>query len=224
MRAARALVFVGTCAICASCAVGSGTGEVKGKLYVQECTQDLSTYDMQADFFGANAYHNQLIISIQHGGGTSEYTDTLTIAVQDLDRVEADIEAGKATYDLAQFERPPGSPVSLPPPLVRVSLDLRGSCGQQHLNPVGDPTQVALEATGGTLTFTAILHGDIQSRDTNSKRIEGTFAVHVEDPRGWGTVSTSTPLPPGCKTYSCGDIHGNFKFFYQRGGPAQPFP
>jgi hypothetical protein len=259
MRVARTLVFAAICALPASCAVGSGSGSVKGALHVPGCG-DFGDYDMNADFFGANAYRNQLIISIQHGGGTPEYGDSLTITVQDMDDVESKIEAARgagATFNLgdcsapvaggdaggdappaetgvdagsdaavgdatpatdagptsgACFERPPGSPVNVPPPPIQMALNLRGLCGKQLLNPLGDLTQVTLEAVGGTITFTSILHGDIQSRDTNSKRIEGTFAVHVADPRGWGTDQAT------------GDISGNFKFFYQRGGPAQPFP
>jgi hypothetical protein len=263
MRAARSLVFAAICGVLASCAVGSGSGSVKGSLHVPGCG-DFGDYDMNADFFGANAYRSQLIISIQHGGGIPEYADSLTITVQDMNDVESRIEASGgagATFTIgdcgttatagdagpdsvsdapisdatpdaggdatvadaspvgdagptsgACFERPPGSPVNLPPPPVQMVLNLRGLCGTQALNPTGDLTQIALEATGGTITFTSILHGDIQSRDTNSKRIEGTFSVHLADPRGWGTDQAT------------GDITGNFKFFYQRGGPAQPFP
>src|SRR5438270_10099590 len=161
---------------------------------------------MQADFFGANAYRNQLIISIQHGGGTSEYGDTLTITVQDMDGIERAIEAsgGAGTsidlrcpdLTLTCFERPPGTPVSVQPPPVQIALNLRHSCGAPYLNPLGDQTQIVLEAISGTITFTSILHGDIQSRDTNSKRIQGTFSVHVEDPRGWGGVSSDPSLTP----------------------------
>ena len=197
------------------CAVGNGEGSVKGSLTIPDCDADLSNYDMNADFFAASVSYSQLIITIQHGGGSSEYADTVTIAVQDFDAVQqAIVDSGaahKATFDIAAFERPPGAPVNDKPPPVRLSALFRGSCGTQRFNP-GDVSQVGLVATKGTIEFTSIFHGSVQSRETNDKRIEGTFHVDVEDPRGWGTKPAK------------GHLDGTFKFFYQRGGPAQPFP
>ena len=197
------------------CAVGNGEGSVKGNLTIPDCDADLSHYDMRADFFAASVSSSQLIITIQHGGGSSEYTDTVTIAVQDYDAVQKAIEDSgvmhEASFDISAFERPPGAPVSEKPPPVRLSALMRGSCGTQRFNP-GDVSQVGLVATKGSIRFSSIFHGSVQSRDTNDKRIQGSFNVEVEDPRGWGT----TPAK--------GHLEGDFKFFYQRGGPAQPFP
>jgi hypothetical protein len=114
----------------------------------------------------------------------------------------------------------------VPPPLVQLSLSLRRTCGSDKLN-VGDKAQVVLHAVSGTVDFTAIVHGDVSSRDTNSKRIEGTFAVQVEDPRCPATPPPGSTTVPPCGwgiAPSHGNLTGQFKFFYQRGGPAQPFP
>ena len=224
LRWASAISAVGVVAglglVAAACAVGKGEGWVHGELNVPGCDQDLSHYDMNADFFGANAVNGQMTIRIQHGGDYQEYADSVTIAVQDIEYVNRQIEASSADPRTAvipvQLERPPGSPVSLAPPLVRLSLSLRSTCGTHIYNPLGDEPQVVLSATSGTVTFTSIVHGDLSSRDTNSKRIEGTFDVTVEDPRNYSA-------PDGTKTPTS-HLTGYFKFFYQRGGPAQPFP
>jgi len=87
---------------------------------------------------------------------------------------------------------------------------LEGTCGTGQYDPsdVGDYT---LDAVSGTITFTSMLSGDPYSSDTNSKRIAGHFEnVVVQDPRNATT------------TY--GTISGDFRFFFQVGAPAQPFP
>ena len=193
----------------ASCTVGKGEGSVHGSLQVTGCAgKDLSSYDMGADFFGGLATDNQLVIRIQQGGGIQEYADSLTIGIQDTNEVEQNLGVPLPVA----LERPPGSAPNVRPPLIQATLSLRATCGARKLAPGDDPA-VVLHAVRGTVTFSYILHGDVQSRDTNSKRIEGVFDLDVEDPRGWGTAGVST-----------GHISGFFKFFYQRGGPAQPFP
>ena len=208
-------LVVGLGALGSACAVGKGEGWVKGELTVPGCDKDLSHYDMNPDFFAANAVNGQMTIRIQPGGDFQEYADSVTIAVQDIEYVH---EKKISVPIPVQLERPPGAPVGLQPPLVRLSLSLRGTCGSHTFNPAGDKPQVILHATSGTVTFTSILHGDASSRDTNSKRIEGTFDVVVEDPRNYSY--DSDPATPKLT----GHLTGAFKFFYQRGGPAQPFP
>ncbi|MEO7093728.1 MAG: hypothetical protein ABI175_10790 [Polyangiales bacterium] len=215
LRWVSAIALVaGLGAIASACAVGKGEGWVRGEIQpIGGCDVDLSHYDMEADFFAANAVNGQMLMRIQQGGDFQEYADSVTIAVQDVEEVNAHRIGTPITVEL---ERPPGSPVGLRPPLVRMSLSLRGTCGSHTFNPLGDPSYVVLHATSGTVTFTSILHGDVSSRDTNSKRIEGTFDVTIEDPRNYtydDTVARKTS-----------HLTGAFKFFYQRGGPAQPFP
>jgi hypothetical protein len=207
------LAAVALAAVVASCTVGKGEGWVHGSLSVPGCgSEELGSYDMNPDFFGGLAAQRQLTIRIQQGGDFQEYADSVTIAIQDIEEVFRRIEAGGGSAAIpVELQRPPGSAPNVPPPLARLTLSLRGTCGSHKLN-VGDDPNVVLHGTSGTITFTSILHGDLGSRDTNSKRIEGTFDVVVEDPRGWGT----TPAK--------GTLQGGFKFFYQRGGPAQPFP
>lgn len=192
-----------------ACEVGQGTGRVYGNLQVEGCgDKDLSAYDMAPDFFGAISVKDQLLIRIQKGGDLQEYNDNLVISVDDRTKV---VDGQPIQIEL---QRPNGSQPSVPPPLVRMTLSLRGTCGSGKVGPSDDPA-VVLHAVRGTITFKSILRGDPSSSDTNSKRIEGFFNdVELEDPRH----------AEGEPARSAGKLSGEFKFFYQRGGPAQPFP
>ena len=219
MRAAAARwAMVALVTTTAACAVGKGTGSVTGNISLVGCDADLAHYDMQPDFFSATEAHGQLIIRIQPGGYYQEYSDSVTIAVQSYEDINAQIAAGGGSATIpVSLERPPGSAPSVPPPPVRLTLSLRKSCGSDKLNPATDNPYVVLHAVSGTIKFTSILHGDIYSRDTNGKRIEGEFHVELADPRTWGTEAANGQAANG-------HLDGTFKFFYQRGGPAQPFP
>lgn len=192
-----------------SCEVGQGVGNVRGNLRVEGgCDgKDLSGYDMGPDFFGAIAAETKLLIRIQRGGDLQEYADSLVISVDDTNRVQDGVAIP------IKLHRAPGSPPSSVAEPVKISLGLRGTCGTGRVGTNDNP-QVVLQAVGGTITFKRILRGDPSSEDTNSKRIEGTFDLEMEDPRH----------PEGAAARSAGKLTGDFKFFYQRGGPAQPFP
>jgi hypothetical protein len=228
-RLVAALLFVaGAGAGAMACAVGQGSGDVTGSIVLPACNKDaeLRAYDMQANFFAAEASGNQLLIRIQQGGGFQEYADSLTILVHDvqgtLGAIEASTPSGdppekSVTYDV-QLERLPGAAPWTPFPDAQMSFSLRGTCGQA-IYSAGDQTQLVLHAVSGQITFTSIFNGDINTRDTNAKKIKGSFTnVHVVDPR------EGDPSVPDSKRTKYGTISGSFSFFYQRGGPAQNFP
>jgi hypothetical protein len=219
--AAAAGLLALTGALGSACAVGQGTGSVTGSIVLPVCEKDLSHYDMGADFFAGVASGNQLSIRIQQGGGFQEYADSLTILVNDVQGTLNDIAASGGAhaveYDV-ELERLPGSAPWVKPPKAQMSLSLRGTCGEPRYS-AGDQIQVVLHAISGKITFTNIFNGDINTRDTNAKRIEGHFEnVHVVDPR------EGDPSVPDSARTQYGTISGSFSFFYQRGGPAQPFP
>lgn len=196
-----------TAAASLSCEVGQGIGNVRGSIRVECEGKDLSEYDMGPDFYGAIAAKSQLLIRIQRGGDLQEYNDNLVIVIDDTNRIQDNVPI------TLKLHRPPGAAPSTVGEPVRMSLSLRGTCGTGRLG-AADPPQVVLHAIGGTITFKSVLRGDPSSADTNSKRIEGSFNVQLEDPRH----------PDGAAARSAGTLTGDFKFFYQRGGPAQPFP
>ncbi len=223
--AAALLVLAGAGANAMACAVGQGSGDVTGSITLPVCNKDLSAYDMGANFFAAEASGDQLLIRIQQGGGFQEYADALTILVHDVQGTLAKIAAStppdgqpkSVTYDV-QLERLPGSAPWVPFPDVQMSLSLRGTCGAP-IYSAGDQIQLVMHAVSGKITFTNIFNGDINTRDTNAKRISGTFEnVHLVDPR------EGDPSVPDAQRTEFGTISGSFSFFYQRGGPAQNFP
>jgi hypothetical protein len=209
------MALVAMVALAGSCAVGEGEGFVKGSLKLDKCDADLSGYDMNPNFFGAQSVGPQLLIRIQKGADLQEYQDNLIISVDDVDYVRSLIDADHHGQPIpVEAERLPGSPPAKPGPQVRMSFSLRGTCGSPKLNP-GDNPEVILHATTGNIVFDYIYDPSADSRDTNAKRIEGHFEnVLFEDPR--------KPMSAGGK--NGGTLSGQFKFFYQRGGPAQPFP
>ncbi len=205
-----------------ACAVGQGNGYVIGSIVLPACNKDLSNYDMQANFFAGEASGNQLEIRIQQGGGTQEYADSLTILVHDVQGTLSKINAStdhEVTYDV-QLPKLPGSEPWLPSPEVEMTLSLRGTCGQPVYS-AGDQALLVLHGISGKITFAHMFNGDINTRDTNAKRIDGEFlgaGVRLVDPRE-GDASV-----PDSQRTQYGNITGKFSFFYQRGGPAQSFP
>jgi hypothetical protein len=183
-------------------------------LKVADCSKDLSNYNMQPSFFSAmtsGPTNNQLLIRIQPGGYSQEYEDSLTISINDRASIAAMVAAadGGAPVPIS-LETPPGSEPGVPPPQVQMVLSLRGTCGPGQYDP-SDLSDVTLDAVSGNITFTSMLSGDPYSSDTNSKRIAGHFEnVAVQDPRN--------------PTATYGTITGDFRFFFQVGAPAQPFP
>jgi hypothetical protein len=223
VRSATAALVVGA-STAVACAVGQGTGHVHGSFVVPICNgKNLSSYDMQPNFFAADAsdpqgntpLDSQVVLRIQNGGGSVEYADSLIIVVQDADAVEAAIVGDpntpqSVTLDIG-LERPPGSAVSVAAPPVRMSLSLQATCGTGLFDP-GDAGGTALNAVSGQITFTSMLHGNLNSNDASAKRITGSFTnVILEDPRTPGEGDSGT-------------LSGDFDFFFQWGDPAQAFP
>ena len=68
------------------------------------------------------------------------------------------------------------------------------------------------------INFTALFDGNPDESDAQKRLTQATFEFFLADPRevcpgGFGP-------PPRCR----GHLTGNFKFYFERGQPAQPFP
>jgi hypothetical protein len=69
-----------------------------------------------------------------------------------------------------------------------------------------------------TITFTSLFDNN-PDEDIAARRLnEGTFDVYLADPRE--ACPGGLGPPPRCR----GHLTGNFRFYFQRGRPAQPFP
>jgi hypothetical protein len=113
---------------------------------------------------------------------------------------------------------PPGSPAVPPPdlianpPIVHVALFLQRSCHNQN---------TVLYAVSGTMTFASLFSGDPNESSAAEKLIHVTkLDVQVGDLRDVPLGAYPREIP--CELQS--RVQGNFKFYFDRGQPAQPFP
>ncbi len=127
---------------------------------------------------------------------------------------------GSATFQVAlpAGVTPPGSPSVPPPdlledpPIVHVSLYLHRSCHNQN---------TVLYAVSGTVTFTSLFSGDPNESSAAEKLIDVTkLDLQVGDIRDVPLGAYPREIP--CALQS--RIQGKFKFYFDRGQPAQPFP
>ena len=69
-----------------------------------------------------------------------------------------------------------------------------------------------------TITFTHLFDGNPDESNASERLSEATFEFYVADPRN--VCPGGLGPPPRCE----GHLKGQFKFYFQRGRPAQPFP
>lgn len=69
-----------------------------------------------------------------------------------------------------------------------------------------------------TITFTSLFDGNIDEVSAAERLNQGTFSVYLADPRE--ACPGGIGPPPRCR----GFLQGSFKFYFERGRPAQPFP
>lgn len=127
---------------------------------------------------------------------------------------------GTATFQVAlpAGVTPPGSPAIPPPdlledpPIVHLALYLHRSCHNQN---------TVLYAVSGTVTFSSLFSNDPNESSAAEKLIEVTqLDVQVGDLRDVPLGAYPREIP--CELQS--RLQGKFKFYFDRGQPAQPFP
>ena len=191
----------------AGCTVGDGSGSVKtDRLYLQGCWN--GPFDLQPDFFAANPYREEsLLIRVQRGDNNQETSDGLSVIVNDLKAVRAQL-GQPIPVSLPPGVAPPGQPVSGGPvPLVTISLYLHQTCHEQNS---------ATYSVSGDITFSSIFSGDPNEEDSDARLTSAIFDVRFADPRD--LVDAEDP-----EMVTSSNVHGEFEFFFQRGQPAQPF-
>jgi hypothetical protein len=197
----------------AACTTGEGTGDVSSeRLYVKNCSN--GPFDLQPDFFASNPYGNSQTIRVQRGDRMEEVSDGISILVNDVDVIRGDDgNGGMLGQDIAiglpVGVSPPGVPIEYnpDPPPVSIALYLNDSCHAQN---------VTIYAISGTINFTSLFSGDLNEESADARLTEATFTAQFADPR------ELTPNdPPNPELVST--VTGNFRFFFQRGQPAQPF-
>jgi hypothetical protein len=189
------------------CTVGDGEGSVTtDRLYLPGCWN--GPFDLKPDFFAANPYREEsLLIRVQRGDNNQEASDGLTVIVNDLKAVQAQL-GQPIPVGLPSGVTPPGQvPTGEPTPLVTLSLYLHQTCHEQNS---------ATYSVSGNITFTSIFSGDPNEEDSESRLTDATFEVQFADPRELVTAEDPTAVTSNV-------VKGAFRFFFQRGQPAQPF-
>ncbi|HTJ82664.1 MAG TPA: hypothetical protein VL400_13165 [Polyangiaceae bacterium] len=195
--------------------VGEGTGAVRSDhLIAKGCWDD--AYDLQPDFFAADPSEGSMDIRVQRGSDLIEVSDGVVVLVDDVEYVRAHLgEALPVT--LPEGVAPPGIPVGAlcgdtpcSDAKVHLTLYLLESCHTQNL---------VFYATSGTMTFDELFSGDPNEKDAAEKLTVARFDVMVGDPRDATKGADGTYTIPNES-----QIKGYFRFFFQRGQPAQPFP
>jgi hypothetical protein len=184
------------------CTVGEGEGWVKSdRLYIDDCWN--GTFNLEPDFFAGNAYREEsLIFRIQRGDNIEELSDGLVIVVNDLPSqrglLGVPIEVGLPLEFRGTGQRPPD---------VSLGLYLHDSCHVQN---------GTVYSVGGSITFSSLWSGDHNEEDADARLTEARFDAVFADPRLLDAEGADDPNLSSRVT-------GYFRFYFQRGQPAQPF-
>lgn len=219
LASALGLVVALVSAVTTGCAVGEGEGSVKSdRLFVNDCWD--GAFDLKPDFFAANPDNqgDSLMIRLQRGDNIEEQSDGLLILVNQLSRVRKQLSESGSGESTLKVGLPPGvSPPGVPlmanpdPALVSLALYLYKSCHAQN---------ATVYSTSGTITFRSLFSGDPEESNAEDRLTDATFDATFADPRLLSPSSTNAP-PDGVEVES--HVSGNFRFYFQRGQPAQPF-
>ena len=122
-----------------ACSLGEGKGEVSGQLDIKDCW--VGAFNLNPDFFAGVPYlQTSFIIRIQNGGDYQNFSDGLSILVDDVNFVRPS-DDGKYKGHLGETlavslpvgVTPPGVPIKAnpDPALVHATLYLQRSCRVQ---------------------------------------------------------------------------------------------
>jgi hypothetical protein len=239
----KPVILLPILALATGCSLGQGTGEVKSDaLYAHQCWGAPPTpsnptvaqgapYDMQPDFFAANPYMTTLQIRVQRGSDLTEVSDGLEVLVDDVNLIRGAIQNpssvdagtvdGGAAGGSVQWRvtvpvgvHPPGSP-TVPPSgdtsPVHMALYLERTCHNQN---------IVLYGVDGHITFNALFDGDPNETSAANKLTDATFDVQFGDLSDVPQGAYVGDVPTGLQSR----VTGNFRFYFERGQPAQPFP
>lgn len=206
----RALACVLLSWLVIGCTVGEGEGWVRSdRLYIEECWD--GSFNLGPDFFAANPYREEtLMIRVQRGDNAEEFSDGVSVLVPDLQYVRARLGQDIAVGLPSGIDVPGADPVlgdggSSPP--VSLAVYLHNSCHQQN---------GTVYSIDGTIRFESLFSGKVGEDDADERLTDATFDATFADPRQLVGPDADNP-----KYQS--RVQGHFRFFFQRGQPAQPF-
>lgn len=194
-------------------ALGCSTAEGKGwvtseRLYVEDCWN--GPFDLKPTFFGGNPYRETLTVRIQRGDNLEEVSDGLIVLVNDVSKIRGEALGQELAVGLPPGVSPPGQPITFDPQpvLVHLSLYLHDSCHEQN---------GTLYSLAGSITFDSLFSGDPNEDNSEDRLTEANFSATFGDPRH---VQPNGEVDPSRTS----QVEGWFRFYFQRGQPAQPFP
>ena len=191
------------------CSANEGEGEVRSEnLNIRNCWT--GAFDLDPTFFGANPYRNTLTIRIQRGDNIEEVSDGLIVLVNNVAETRKSLLGFPQPVGLPVGVTPPGVPVSVNPnpPKVHLALYLHDTCHNQN---------GTLYSMDGDITFHSLFSGDPNEGDADDRYTDAEFDATFADPRD---ARADGSFPPGVTSR----VTGWFRFFFERGQPAQPFP
>jgi hypothetical protein len=209
MRCSAALLLLGCTAL--GCSVGEGDGAVTSeRLIVRNCWD--GPFDLGPTFFAANAFsRDQLAMRVQRGDNNQEVSDGLEVSIRDLQAIRSESLGQPVAVSIPPGVHPPGQAwtVAANPAVVSLSLYLHDTCFMQN---------GALYSIDGTITFAHLFSGNANETVGDQRLTEAKFDnVRFADPRDAaadGSFDDSV----------VSSVSGWFRFYFQRGQPAQPFP
>lgn len=220
MKAARLLAALalmagaGLSTVSSCVSVGEGSGNVVADPLLARDCWDLK-FDLKPDFFAADPFRNAMHIRVQRGDDLLEFSDSVVILVDDIEFVREHLgEPLEVTLPIGVA--PPGIAVgtlcgeTACTSKVHLTLYMLDSCHSQN---------VVLYATSGTITFNEIFSGDPNEEAAAEKLTDAEFTVTIGDPRDIILEGEDAGTIPNQS-----ELSGDFRFYFQRGQPAQPFP
>ena len=211
MRGSARYWMVGlVCAFNGACTTGEGEGWVRSdRLYIEDCW--IGPFNLRPTFFGANPYREEsLLIRVQRGDNLQEVSDGLTVVVTDLAPIRESQLEQPIPVGLPPGVAPNGIPVASTAEPTQVSLGL-------YLHDTCHAENGTVYSLSGTITFHSLFSGDPNESVANERLTDADFEAVFADPREMasdGSVDATTTS----------EVSGHFRFFFQRGQPAQPFP
>jgi hypothetical protein len=218
-------------ALLVGCGAGEGQGTVDSdNLFVQNCWE--GPFHLGPTFFASDPFADTQQIRVQRGDRIVSVSDGVLLIVSDVAKIRTSQLNTDIPLGLPVGVRPPGFPlrVELNPPLVSLTLYLYDTCHLQN---------GALYSVGGHIRFTSLFSGNRNENNADARLTDATFEAIVTDPRAATLVSggqdggaaqqdggaigpSSGALLPKYAHEST--VTGSFRFFFERGIPAQPFP
>ncbi|MEB2311851.1 MAG: hypothetical protein OZ921_06715 [Sorangiineae bacterium] len=209
-RSGRAAVALVSLALL-GCTAGEGEGWVRSeRLFIEDCWN--GKFDLKPDFFAANPSRDTQMIRVQRGDNIEEMSDGLMAVVTDVGAIRRGMLGQALSVGLPVGVHPPGTGLpttpSADPPRVSLALYLHDTCHGQN---------GTLYSIDGTITFNALFSGDRNESSADERLTDAEFEATFADPRDLQPDGTYPPERTST-------VRGWFRFFFQRGQPAQPFP